>query len=209
MLVDLGQGEEPGQIVVAPDQWLEPAPMDGVPVIVRTLEDEEIEGVARNIKRARAMIPAAADTVRETAPGCFLTGLRLISSGDRAVVVLHGEIPDEPESLRLALADVLGLPCQLEQDQFGGPEHALIGGGTGVPAGARSNRARGVAEQRIDVLRESSAFAPHGMPRLNSRVSTPTGTGVLIAVDIRHWRATVQFDGGEEASLSVDDLREP
>jgi cell fate regulator YaaT (PSP1 superfamily) len=207
--IDTGPGEEPGQIVVEPDQWIEPVQMDDVPTIVRTLSDEDIETIASNIERARDLIGPAGDSIRKHQPGCFLCGLRLTLAGDAAIAIYIGDEPADRETLARHLSDVLELSVYLEQDQPGDPDQTLLGGSTGLPIRSRPQTFRELLEQRIDVIRELGTFAPHGIPRLGSAVQTPHGTGTLVSVDIRHWNATVRLNEGEEISLSVDSLSKP
>jgi hypothetical protein len=207
--IDTGPGEEPGQIVVAPDQWIEPVNMDDVPVVLQRLDETQIDTIARNIERARAMIGPAADVVRKHAGGCYLSGLRLTLAADAAIAVYIGPSPDNQQQITQTLSDTLQLPVRLEQDLPDDPERALLGGSTGMPGRNRPETFRELLEQRIHVLREPGVFAPHGIPRLGSTVQTSHGTGRLMAIDIRHWKATVAIDGMDEISVSVDDLQQP
>jgi cell fate regulator YaaT (PSP1 superfamily) len=207
--IDTGPGEEPGQIVVEPDQWIEPVHMDDVPTVLRMLGDDDIDTIASNIERARDLISPAGDLIRNHKPGCFLCGLRLTLAGDAAIAMYLGDEPADSEALAQHLSDALGLSVYLEQDQPGDPERALLGGSTGMPIRSRPQTFRELLEQRIDVIREPGTFAPHGIPRLGSAVQTPQGTGTLVSVNIRHWNATVRLNEGEEISLSVDSLSKP
>jgi hypothetical protein len=206
--VDNGFGEEPGQIVVAPDQWLEPIHMDDIPVLLRRLNDDDLERIAENIERARGMISTAADIVRQENPSSFLSGLRLTLNADALIAVYIGNTPENPDELTIALREVTGFPTYLEQDLPDDPERAMIGGGAGTPQPQRPETFQELLAGRLDALRTPGVFAPQGIPRLGSKVATPHGSGQLVAVDIRHWKATVAIESGE-IELSVDELAEP
>lgn len=207
--IDSGRGEEPGQIVVAPDQWIEPITMDDLPMLHRRLDETEIDQLADHVEQARGLIPLAASIMRSATSGCFLTGLRLALTGEALILVYCGNAPEDTLSLARQLSEELGLPVHLEQEHDGPMEDVLLGGSSGQPSRARPETFRELIASRLDVLREPGASAPHGMPRLNSRVQTPLGPGTLIAVEIRHWKATVQLDDGEETTCGVEDLIEP
>jgi cell fate regulator YaaT (PSP1 superfamily) len=209
IVIDSGSGEEAGQIVVAPDQWIEPVQMDDVPVAIRQVTDDELDTIAANINRALSLISPAADLLRGKADGVFLCGLRLTLAGDAVIAAYAGNAPDDAETLTRQLAEILGMPVHLEQESAGDPERDLLSGSTGLPRRDRPETFRELLARRMDVLRDPDSFAPQGMPRLGATVSTPQGTGRLVAVEIRRWKATVSLESGEEITLSVDDLAEP
>jgi hypothetical protein len=207
--IDTGPGEEPGQIVVAPDQWLQPVHMDDVPVVIRQLREDELDLVAANMERSIGLIDLAAGAFRQLDPASFLCGLRLTLAGDTAIALYIGNEPADPEQLRAQLAQALSLSVFLERDLPDDPDKALLGGSTGMPQRDRPETFRQLLEQRIDVLREPGTFSPQGIPRLWSPVRSPQGPGRLVAVDIRHWNATVELENGEEVTCSVDELSRP
>ena len=198
-------GDEAALVVIAPDQWTEPASMPDAPLISRLLDDREREQLAQQIKQSRDLISPAADLFRSEAPDCALTGLRVTLDGQRAVVTFRGSLPDA-EYVSSKLRNVLELAVRLEQESVAGVEHSLLGGATGDPDHSTPESLQELLEARMDVFRDPSIAAPQGIPRLNNRVQTPRGVGRLIAVDIRHWNATVALDDGDEATLSVDEL---
>lgn len=202
-------GDEPAQVVVAPDQWLTPIEMDDAIPVVRSLNEDELTTVAANYERAIGLIDRVADALRSLAPGLFLSGLRFNLAGDTAVALYVGDRPDDIDRIQRELTTAVGTPLLLEQERAGSSDQALHGGGTGRPGATRPQTFRELLEQRFEVLRDPEAFAPDGLPRMGSRVATPQGSGQLVAIDIRHWQATVALDGGEEVTVSVDDLRPP
>jgi hypothetical protein len=203
--VDAGYGAEPGQIVVAPDQWTEPVEIDDALEIRRRLEPYEVERVAGNIEQARNIVSPAAETLRNQHPECFLTGLRLTLQGEQVIITVRARNGTDLSLITNTLSQTLGLPVTLEQEE----PRTLLGGSTGVPEHTKGMTFRELLETRMDALREPDTFAPQGIPRLNSSVQTPAGPGRLVAVDIRHWKASVALSDGEEITLSVDDLRAP
>lgn len=205
VVVATDAGDEAAQVVIAPSQWMEPVSMPDVPVVSRLLQDGEREQLARHAQRVRDLIPPAADLFRSRAPDCVLIGLRLTLDGRRAVATFRGVLP-EAEGLTSALADVLELDVVLERDPVASLEDSLLSGATGDLDYSSPQTFRELLEARMDVLRDSSTAAPQGLPRLNSKVWTPQGTGRLIAVDIRHWKATVVLDHGDEVTVRVDEL---
>ncbi|MEX2425965.1 MAG: hypothetical protein WD401_04290 [Thermomicrobiaceae bacterium] len=207
--IDTGPGEEPGQIVVAPDQWLEPVSMDDVPTVIRRLSDDELDVVAGNMKRAIALIDPAAKLFRALAPSCFLCGLRLTLTGNSAIAGYIGDESADPDGMTGKLSNALEILVHLERDLRGDPETTLLGGSTGLPAREKPETFRELLNQRIDVLRDPGAFAPQGLPRLWSSVRSPHGAGRLVAVDIRHWKATVELENGDEVTCGVDELQKP
>ena len=198
-------GDEAALVVVASPQWTEPVSMPDVPTVARLLEDREREQLARYIQYARDLTFPAADLFRSEAPDCVLTGLRLTLDGQRAVVTFRGALPDA-DHLLSKLKNALEMDVHLEQEPVTNLEHSLLGGATGDPDYSTPESLRELLDARMEALRDPSIAAPQGIPRLNSSVQTPQGSGRLIAVDIRHWNATVALDDGDEATLSVDEL---
>lgn len=209
VVVETFAGEEGAQVVVAPDQWLSPVERDDAIPILRRLGDEELTRLAELADQSRAWIDTAAEALRQHTPETYLSGLRFTLDGATAVVSVIGHLPEQREPIADALASALGLSVLLEQEHSGSPERALLGGGTGRIGIPKAETFRELLERRFDVLRDRDAFAPQGLPRLGTEVATPQGPGQLVAVDIRHWKATVALNGGEEITVSVDELREP
>jgi hypothetical protein len=202
-------GEEPAEIVVAPDQWLSPVTMNEAADISRLLDDSELASVAGNISRAISLIDTVADALRAVSPDLFLSGLRFNLTGDHLIAAYIGNEPVDPARIQRVLSDAAGAPVTLEQERAARPDSDLHGGGTGRPSMETPGTLEELLQQRFDVLRDPGTFAPQGLPRLGSRVNTPGGTGMLVAVDIRHWQATVSLDDGEEVTVSVDQLSQP
>ncbi len=210
VVIDIGAGEEAGQIVVAPDQWTTPIEMDDVPRMIRRLADAEFDALAETIELTRSLINPAADVLRNYAPGTRLAGLRLTLDRSTAIVAYLGLEP-EPENaaaLDEALSRVVERPVILEQDNPGDPERAMLGGGIGRPSREDEETFQELLQRRIDVIRDPESFAPHGMPRLGTQVFCDDGDGVLVAVDVRRWTATVRLADGTEVMAPVDSLRQ-
>jgi hypothetical protein len=209
VVIDTGAGDEAGQIVVAPDQWTTAVSMDDVPVVSRCLEAGDLDALAETIELARSLIDQGASLMRQHAAGTYLTGLRLTLDRSVAIVVYLGPQPEDESLLKAALSAVLARPVILEEDHPADPETALLGGGPRRPFREDAETFQALLERRLDVLRTPGTFAPHGMPRLGTQVSCEAGTGMLIAVDIRHWQATVRLADSAEISVSVDSLGPP
>ena len=205
VMVETSVGIEAGLIVVAPDQWTEPVEMPDVPSLLRLTTADEQDQLARNVRRSRDLVSPAADVVRAHSAGCYLTGLRVTLDGSRAVVSYRGIVQDE-ETLTDELTKMLSLSVVLEAEAVASVEDSLLSGSTGDVDRSTPETFRELLESRLDVLRDPSTVAPQGIPRLNSQVQTSAGRGRLLAVDIRHWNATVELADGEEVTVGVDEL---
>jgi cell fate regulator YaaT (PSP1 superfamily) len=202
-------GEDPARVVVAPDQWLEPPRFENLFEITRSLADSELDGIAALAEGALQLIDPMADRLRSQAPDIFLAGIRFNLAGDRLTLTYIGPEPNEPDALAASLGELAGFPVALECPRSTRQSRGLHGGGPGRIAGRRYETFNEMLRDRLDVLNTPGTFAPQGLPRLGSRVRTARGEGRLVAVNIRHWQATVELDAGDEVRLSVDDLRDP
>lgn len=209
VVIDIGAGEESGQIVVAPDQWTTAIEMEDVPRIIRRLDDAEFDALAQTIELTRSLINPAADMLRTHSPGTRLAGLRLTLDRSTAIVAYLGPEPENAAVLDDALSRAIDRPVVLEQDLPGDPDRAMLGGGIGRPSREDAETFQELLQRRIDVIRDPESFAPHGMPRLGTQVSCDDGDGALVAVDVRRWTATVRLADGTEITAPVDSLRQP
>ncbi|TVR73514.1 MAG: hypothetical protein EA415_07600 [Sphaerobacteraceae bacterium] len=209
VVIDIGAGEESGQIVVAPDQWTTAIEMEDVPRIIRRLDDAEFDALAQTIELTRSLINPAADMLRTHSPGTRLAGLRLTLDRSTAIVAYLGPEPENAAVLDDALSRAIDRPVVLEQDLPGDPDRAMLGGGIGRPSREDAETFQELLQRRIDVIRDPESFAPHGMPRLGTQVFCDDGDGVLVAVDVRRWTATVRLADGTEITAPVDSLRQP
>jgi cell fate regulator YaaT (PSP1 superfamily) len=208
VVIRTAAGSEPARVVVAPDQWLDPVQMDAEQ-IVRPLDESEFDHVAGNIQRALDLIDTAADSLRAAGSQMFLSGLRFNLQGDTAIASYVGEASEDTSALSAKLSASVGTRVLLEHEWGNHTDRSLHGGGPGWPRTAMPDTFHEMLRDRFDVLREPGTFAPHGLPRLGSRVATPEGDGRLVAVDIRHWKATVALDRGEEVTIDTDQLSNP
>jgi hypothetical protein len=208
VLVDSGPGDEPASVVVTPDQWIIPPDSSDLPVIVRVLDSDEQELVAERIDQARALTESADEHVRRIADQYEVIGTRLTFAGDALIVVLCGERVADP-TIAAELSGALGMEVHVEVDVRDDPQQALIGGSTGIPVRQSPAELSELIMARMDVSRHPGIFAPQGIPRLGSQVVTPAGIGKLVAVDIRHWKATIAHPDGLESVLGIDELQKP
>ncbi len=203
--VDLGYGAEPARVFVAPDQWITPVEPDQSARIVRLLDSAETATVAGLIERSLELLPDVKRAIGHDDDSVRITGLRLLLDGASLVVSCSGAPTGEAGDLSARISQATGVHVHLELE-LQTQEQAETGGGTGFPSTLDAGRKRQLVEQRIDVLRDPDARAPNGVPRLGSRVGTDQGPGRLVAVEIRHMRASVELDSGDEISLSIDEL---
>jgi hypothetical protein len=201
-------GEDAGKIVVAPDQVV----LDGVdrplPPVSRLLTRDEMADVAAGIERARSLIDRAADALRSTTDGRFLCGLRLNLAGDALIAAYIGPPLDDPVPVQAALSDATGITVFVECESAARPEDAHLFGSLGrIPTATRDIET--IFHEDFDLPETAPVFAPEGIPRLDSRVRTSHGDGRMVAMDVRHWRATVELDSGERVQMPPEDLSPP
>ena len=193
-------GEEPGLVVVAPQQLKLAGVPDHLPVITKRLAAAEVEQLAARLERVRGLLDDLIAVVRDAELPLFITGLRFTLNGEAAIVSYRGSEAAREDALIRAAEPVVGVPVQLEYEGAG-PN--LFGGLGRPPAGMTFHD---LLRNRFSEVGGAPAFAPEGLVRLGTRVGTAQGAGMVISVATRERQARVRLDTGEEVLLPVDGL---
>ncbi|CCF84631.1 hypothetical protein [Nitrolancea hollandica] len=193
-------GEEPGQVVVAPQQFKLAKLPERLPAVIRRLTPDEVELVATRVERAREVLDAVIATVRERRFPLFITGLRFTLGGEAVIVSFRGPQGAGEGELPRMVEPVAGVPVHLEHEAAG---TNLFGSLGRPPAALTFNE---LLRDRFPGTGRDLALAPEGLVRLGTRVRTDHGAGSVISVATRERRARVRLDSGEEVLVPVDDL---
>lgn len=193
-------GEEPGLVVVAPQQLKLARLPERLPAVTRRLAADEVAQVAVRMERARGMLDAVIAIVRERRLPLFITGLRFTLIGEAVIVSYRG--PDETgeDELAVAVEPVIGLSVHFEHEAAG----VNLTGSLGRPPAAMTFNE--LLQHRFSGTGRERAFAPEGLVRLGTRVRTDHGVGLVISVATRERRARVRLDSGDEVLVPVNDL---
>lgn len=197
-------GAEPGRVVVAPRQLIYGDPPEQLAAVLRRLTTAEIERLPSLEAGAREILDRAIAATRAAGLPVFLTGLRPGLDGRTATVDWRGPRECDLASLAGALAgSVMEVRFTWEGSLV--PAGAQLFGGLGrLPA--RPFDLDAVVHSRFDRPGRERVFAPEGLPRLGSRVTTPRGNGTIRSISTRHREAVVRLDAGEDVTLPVDAL---
>jgi hypothetical protein len=193
-------GEEPGQVVVAPQQFKLAKLPERLPAVLRRLAPDEVALVATRMERASEVLDAVIATVRERRLPLFITGLRFTLSGEAVIVSYRGSQGTGEGELPGVVEPVAGVPVYLEYEAAG----MNLFGSLGRPPEALTFKE--LLRNRFPGTGQDVAFAPEGLVRLGTRVRTDHGAGSVISVATRERRARVRLDSGEEVLVPVDDL---
>lgn len=193
-------GEEPGQVVVAPQQLLLTRLPERLPAVIRRLPPDEVDQVAARMERAREVLDAVIAIVRERRLPLFITGLRFVLGGEAVIVSYRGPEGTGEGELPGAIEPVVGVPVHIEYEAAG---MNLFGGLGRPPAAVTFNE---LLRKRFPGTGRDLAFAPEGLVRLGTRVRTDHGVGSVISVATRERRARVRLDSGEEVLVPVGNL---
>ncbi len=193
-------GEEPGQVVVAPQQLKLAKVPERLPIVIRRLTPDEVALVTKRMDRAREVLDAVIATVRERRLPLFITGLRFTLSSEVVIVSYRGPQETGEGELPGVVEPVAGVPVHLEHEAAG----TNLFGSLGRPVAALTFNE--LLRNRFPRTGRDLAFAPEGLVRLGARVRTDHGAGSVISVATRERRARVRLDSGEEVLVPVDDL---
>lgn len=198
--VPSGAGEEPGLVVIAPQQLKLASLPDRLPVITRRLSADEVQEIAARMERARGLLDSVIAVVREKEFPVFITGLRFTLSGNAAIVSYRGPEVAGGDELAGAIEPAVGVPVHLEH-QAGGTD--LFGGLGRAPAAITFHE---LLRDRFAGTGAAQSFAPEGLVRLGTRVETAEGAGMVVSIATRERRARVRLESGEEVLVLVDSL---
>ncbi len=193
-------GEEPGQVVVAPQQFKLAKLPERLSAVIRRLTADEVALVSTRLERAREVLDAVIATVRERRLPLFITGLRFTLSGEAVIVSYRGPQGTGEGVLPGVVKPVAGVPVYLEYEAAGMNLYGSLGRPPEVLTFHELLRTRFPGTGR------GLAFAPEGLVRLGTRVRTDHGAGSVISIATRERRARVRLDSGEEVLVPVDDL---
>ncbi len=193
-------GEEPGQVVVTPQQLKLARLPERLPVVSRRLAPDEVDQVTARMERARGMLDAVIAIVRERRLPLFITGLRFTLGGDAVIITFRGPETTREGELSGTVGLVVGVPVHLEFEAAG---MNLFGSLERPPAAMTFND---LLRDRFPGIGRDLVFAPEGLVRLGTRVRTDRGAGLVISVATRERRARVRLDSGEEVLVPVNDL---
>lgn len=194
-------GEEPGQVVVAPQQFMLTRLPEHLPVVIRRLSPDEVDQVVARMETARRLLDTVITVVRERRYPVFITGLRFTLSGETVIVSYRGPENSETSELAGVVEPVVSVPVHLEREAAG---KNLFGALGRPPAAVTFDELLG---RRLPGVGRDLAFAPEGLVRLGTPVRTDLGAGIVISVATRERRARVRLDSGEEVLVPVADLR--
>ncbi len=199
VVIESPLGTEPGRVVFAPGNVDASPAAEIESSISRFMTEAEVSLVATHVRLALSLVDEAARIASRTDPDLHLLSLHFSLDGSTIFCHCYGTTTEPPSGLAQRLSQGLGLPVQIRWSDRPVQTFGSLG---------RIHTGDRVAEQ---VIRDRLGIAtsggfPKGWPRLGARVGTPLGTGRLIAVSVRHDRATIRLDSGEETEVSVERL---
>jgi hypothetical protein len=196
--------EAPGRVVVAPRQLVFGEPPARLALVTRRLTAAEVARLPALAEMARDMLDRAIAGARELGLPIFLTGLSPDLDGPGATVDWRGPESYDPTPLQVALTGS-GMDVRLTGE---GPLAAagdhLFGGLGRLPAAPLDLKE--IMRARFGRPGRARPFAPEGLPRLGSRVTTPHGGGTVRSISTRRHEALVRLDSGDDVTLPVDAL---
>ena len=191
-------GREGGLIAVPPGRLPEP-PGGILPVTLeRELTAEEFDRMADLQERALA-VGAMVPSLVGDASLQPISGLRLTLDGT-LVLSCDRRQHEAVSTIQAQLSARLGVAVVVEVAPDSGNRFGSVG------RVARPINMHDMATRRFELPNARPTFAPEGLPRLGSRVTSPSGPGVIVGIDVRRMEARVLLDGGDEVRVPARTL---